>query len=578
MYFQITQALKDFLKRVSPEAEDLEWVAPPTWEMGQLGLPLFGLAKELKTTPAKLASEWAEACQKLTLPEGVARVQAVGPYLNFHLNWEKVLREVQVASRLGTLFAPERVSESQRPVLLEYASPNLAKPLAFHHLRGTMVGHVLGNLLLFKGIPVIRYTYPGDMGAGFGQLCVGAEQLYGKNWRTKSYTIEELYQAYLHFQEHEENPKARAEAGQWAMKLETGDPQIRPFHDEVNRVTKAAFEETYKQLNVYFDVWDGEFNYANQTDRLLRWLARVPGVKVGTSEGAKVLFFENDTLPSMILVKSDGSTVYLARDILSALHRLSTYHPSQLVYVVGSEQTLHMQQLQYLLSKAGVISSNPTDLLPDFEHVPYGLISLKGSKMSTRKGTGLLLEDVIQEASEEMKKRMGQKEFIENLEQMAKVMGVGAMIFGSLSHTVSKNMSFRWDDILNVEGDTGPYIYYAYARLAGILRKMKVKREDIPVPDAWVLPDEPQVFLQLIWQLLQFHTSIQKALDAKDPSVFSRYLLEMAKVTNGFYHHYPIKQEVHPQRQATLLWVASMAMEGLFSGARLLNMELLEAL
>jgi len=366
-----------------------------------------------------------------------------------------------------------------------------------------------------------------------------------------------------------------SESAKFTHDLEVKAEYLLSFHDEVLEVTKKEFEKIYRMLGVHFDIWDGEFNYANQNKEMLSVLSQTADVEIKESDGAKVAFFKEDVLPSLILIKSDGTSVYLARDILTANHRFKTYHPSKLIYVVGSEQSLHLKQLKFIMEGYWKSSqSNP----PDIIHVPYGLMSIEGMKMSTRKGRVLLLEDVIQEATDEMKKRMGEKTPISDLDVKARKLAVGAIIFGDLFQTISKNVKFSWDDILNVEGDTGPYIYYAYARLSGILRKMSLDRKNIHPPKSLNLSEKDQHINQLLFLVLEFDEIVKKCVQHNDPSFLSRYLLSFAKASNAFYHAYPIKKESDKDRQDMLLWMLTLVQHTLNSGAKLLNIELLDEL
>ncbi len=536
----------------------VEWIKPPKWELGHIGVPMFRFAKEKSCSPPELANQVVKEAKDL--PASVSELRAVGPYVNVFLNWEVLLKQTYSPD---VLLDPFDKKSDLSPILIEYSSPNLAKPLGIHHLRGTIIGHVLGNLYTYCGYSVIRYNYLGDMGSAFGRLCVGVRALYGDTWKTRQYSMDELYAAYVGYEDHADE----AAKGAFTKALEFKDESLIPFHDEVYKVTREAFEYVYEALGVHFDVWDGEFNYANQNKKLLPWLKKCKGISIVPSEGTQVLKFDNDEFPSLILIKSDKSSVYLVRDILSAQYRMNHYGVSKLLYVIGSEQSLHVKQLRKVLQCAKVLSH-------ELEHIPYGLMKISGLKMSSRKGTVVMLQDVISQATEEMKKRMGQKGEIPQLDRVAKEVGVGALIFGQLFHGIDRNVEFKWEDIFNVEGDTGPYVYYAYARLSGILRKLEL--EDVERPHTFRLPIKAEPIHQLLFQLMHFRVTAQRALS--DPSVFGRYLVELAKASNAFYHAYNISKETDANIRQTLLWVLKLAQSGLREGMKLLNMNALERL
>ncbi|MCW3489004.1 arginine--tRNA ligase [Dethiobacter alkaliphilus] len=536
-------------------ANDLE--TPPTPDMGDFAFPCFKLAKELRNAPPKIAAELAE---KLPASELLDRVEARGPYINFFCDRKMLaqltLDEVQTErEKFG-----QRNSGSGQTVVIDFSAPNIAKPFGVGHLRSTVIGNSLYRIHEALGYKSVGINHLGDWGTQFGKLIV-AYLKWGEDTRLEEDPITYLYELYVRFhREAEEKPALDEEARAWFKKLEDGDEQARQLWQRFRDLSLAEFKRIYNILGVHFDSYQGESYYNEMLDDTVRQVEAKDLTEV--SEGALIVNLEDSNMPPCLLRKQDGATLYATRDLCAAIYRHQMHDFSKMLYVVGADQALHFQQVFAVLKKLGY------EWADNCTHVPFGLIRFKEGKMSTRQGTLIFLEDVLNRATELAHQIIQEKNpQLENKDEVAKKVGIGAVIFGDLSNDRVKNIEFDWDKVLDFSGETAPYIQYSHARICSILRKAATW----PAPfDATLLvSDEEQLVLGTI---ARFSDAIARAADTLKPSVLARYLLDLAAAFNRFYHQCPVLNAEDDIRNARLALIDAVR-QVLVNGLYLLGIE-----
>ena len=528
----IEQALAGRLARLLPlEAAEVERLleTPPSPDVGDLALPCFTLAKALRRSPAQIAQEVAGSVE---LPDGVREARAAGPYLNFFLDrpacFERVLKSIR---RLGPAYG-EGTQGAGRTVVLEFSSPNIAKHLAIHHLPSAAIGMALYRLYRALGYSCVRINFLGDWGTGFGRLIAAAER-YGVE-DPATLTVSDLQDLYVRYsaeaEDSEELQDAAREAGR---RLEQGEPRAVALWQAFKAVSLAEFERVYKVLGIEFDLYTPESSFKDRLAPVLERLQR-EGVAV-ESEGALIVPLEDEGLPPCMVRRSDGASLYATRDIAAAEQRWDEYRFDRSIYVVGGEQTLYFQQLKAALRRMG------HEWADRMEHVSFGLIKFRDPETgqarvgSTRRGEVLLLEDVLAEALQRARAKVeeNRERFEEgaDLEALAAQIGIGAVIFSDLSVRRTRDVVFDWDRMLDFEGDTGPYVQYAHARLCSILRKAGQEVGDevdfarLALPEEWVL----------VRHLERLPQAIARAAAENEPSVIASYLLELCADFSSYY-------------------------------------------
>lgn len=552
---EIKTLLKKELKR------DIELETPPDSTLGDYAFPCFQLAKEFKKNPVQIAQDLAN---KLKKPAFVDKIEAKGPYINFFIN----------KSKLGEIILKQILKEKDKygseslgkgkTVAVEYSSPNIAKPFHIGHLRSTIIGQSIYLIHRFLGYKTIRLNYLGDWGTQFGKLIVAYLKWGDKNALKKD-PIKHLLSIYIKFNKEAEKKKELAdEAREWFKKLEQGNTEAIKLWAKFKHLSLDEFRRIYNLLNVEFDAYDGESFHKDKDKPILELLEKN---KIAIEDqGAFVVKLDELKIPALMLRKSDKTTTYASRDLGAAYYRLKTYKPEKLIYVVGTPQTLHFRQLFAVLDKLGLNHKK-------FVHAPFGQYLQDGKLMGTRKGNAVFMEEVLNKAVELALKTIEEKNpELKNKKDVAKKVGIGAVIFGDLMNDAIKDIEFNWDRILDFEGDTGPYLQYTYARAKSILRK--AKKLDLKKIKCELLEDA--VEKKLVMHISQFKESVLHACRDYKPHILAQYLLELGRTFNEFYHACPVLKEENKDLQKARLILVQCTSQVIKNGLGLLNVEVCE--
>ncbi|MGB4588096.1 MAG: arginine--tRNA ligase [Clostridiaceae bacterium] len=508
---------------------------PPRQEMGDYAFPCFQLAKSLRKAPNFIAGELKD---KLNIHE-IGRIDVMGPYVNFFLNKSVFLKDVvDEILREGDNYGKSDVGEN-RTVIVEFSSPNIAKPFHVGHLFTTVIGNSLSRIFKFEGYQTERINHLGDWGTQFGKLITGYERWIDKDKLVES-PIEELNRIYVKFHEEAEiDSSLNDEARMHFKNLEDGVQYEVELWKQFRDLSLKVFKEVYEELGVEFDSYTGESFYSDKMDDVVKLLDE-KGIMT-ESNGAKVVMLDEYNMPPTIIMKADGATIYATRDLAAAIYRKKTYDFYKNIYVVGTPQSLHFKQVFKTLELAGL------EWAKDCVHVGFGLVKFPGKMMSTRKGDVVLLDDLLKEAVETALKIIVEKNpNLKDKEEVAKKVGIGAIIFTYLKNSREKDIIFDWDEILSFDGETGPYVQYTYARAKSILRKNEIKDDAI-----LALLDSQEEF-ELAKTLNGFNDAVLVAIDKYEPSVVTRYVLQVAKDFNKFYNNCPINSAEEGIKQARL--------------------------
>ncbi|WP_077617190.1 arginine--tRNA ligase [Bacillus sinesaloumensis] len=498
---------------------------PKYQEQGDLAFPCFTLAKKYRKAPVVIAQEIAASLRNPLFEKVVPE----GPYVNCFLNKQEVSKHIlQTILTKGEKYGSHRIGKGEI-ITIDFSSPNIAKPFSMGHLRSTVIGNALAKIAEKCGYQPIRINHLGDWGTQFGKLIV-AYKLWGNKEAVKANPISELLRLYVHFHsEAEFNPDLENEARKWFKQLEEGNEDAlnlwRWFRDE----SLKEFSRIYSLLDVEFDSYNGEAFYNDKMEMTVEMLHEKK--LLFESEGAEVVDLSEANLPLCLIRKSDGATLYATRDVTAAIYRQDNYKFKKAVYVVGHEQSLHFKQIFLVLEKMGY------EWAKDMVHVPFGFILKEGKKMSTRKGKIVLLEEVIREAIELAKHNIEVKNpRLEHKEEIAKMVGVGAIIFHDLKNERLNNIEFSLEEMLKFEGTTGPYVQYTHARASSILRKAELTGDETNGLDdahGWAV----------VKLLMEFPTIIQRSMQLYEPSVIAKYIIDLAQEFNRYYSHVKVLNE-----------------------------------
>lgn len=515
---------------------------PPDSQLGDFALPCFVLARRLKNAPGTIAVELANQAADNSLFE---RVSAAGPYVNFVINRALLARDV-LGSILQTRGKYGDTKQGKgKVIVIDYSSPNIAKPFSVGHLRSTVIGAALARLYQSQGYEVVGINHLGDWGTQFGKL-IAAYSKWGDERALNAGPIDHLFELYVRFhKEAEADPALEQEGRQWFKRLEDGDGAAVELWRRFRDLSLKEFERIYELLGVQFTHYQGESFYNDMLRQVIEEI-KDKGL-TRESEGALVVDVGDD-MPPCMLKKQDGATLYATRDISAAIYRQQQYGFDKLLYLVAADQSLHFKQVFAVLEKMGYRWASRC------EHIPFGLIKFKEGKMSTRHGKVILLEEVLNRAIELSLAIIEEKNpALKNKEEVANQVGIGAVLFGDLVNDRIKDVEFDWDRILDFAGDTAPYIQYAHARICSILRKQTCEYGQIR-GDLYTA-DEEQT---LIIGLARFPAVIKRALELNKPSVLARHLLDLARDFNHFYHACPVLQATGEMRQARLVLILAV--------------------
>ena len=508
---------------------------PKSSDLGDIAFPAFSLAKVERKAPQAIAADIVEKIDTTHFD----KVVATGPYVNFFLNKAEISGQViKEVVKEGADYGQQNEGKGEN-VTIDLSSPNIAKPFSVGHLRSTVIGDALSNIFRKMGYNTIKINHLGDWGKQFGLLMV-AYKKWGSKEAVEANPIDELLQLYVRINAEIENDPALDDEGRlWFKKLEDGDPEATELWQWFRDESLVEFNRIYELLGVEFDSLNGEAFYNDKMDEGIKILEEKGLLE--ESKGASIVNLDDVNLPPAMIKKSDGATLYITRDIATAMYRARTYNFVKSIYVVGQEQSNHFRQLKAVLKKMGF------DWSDDMTHVDFGLVTKNRQKLSTRKGNIILLEPTLQEAISRAKSQIEDKNpELENKEAVAHAVGVGAVKFYDLKTDRRNGYDFDLEAMVSFEGETGPYIQYAYARIQSILRKADF------TPDAnadYRLNDAES--WEIIKLLQDFSRVVKRAADNYEPSLIAKYAISLAQAFNKYYAHTRILDE-SPERDSRL--------------------------
>ncbi|MBQ8952041.1 MAG: arginine--tRNA ligase [Eubacterium sp.] len=514
---------------------------PPKPELGDFAFPCFRLAKVMHKAPNLIAGELAEKIKS----DAIDRIDVAGAYLNFYMNKDFYLKSmIEKISKENFGASDEGKGKT---ICIDYSSPNVAKNFHVGHLRTTFIGNSLYKIYDKLGYKVERINHLGDWGTQFGKLIV-AYKRWGSEEAVKEKGIEELMRIYVLFHEEaDKDPALEDEARAWFNKMENGDEEALSIWRWFLDISLEEFKRIYALLGMEFDHYTGESFYIDKADAVVEDLKNAN--LLTDSEGAKIVdLSEYDMAPCLIL-KKDGSTIYATRDLAAVKYRKETFDFFKCLYVTGQEQKLHFKQVFKVVELLG--NEWAKDSLV---HIPYGLVSLGGEKLSTRGGNVIYAEDILREAIAKIRSTIDEKNpDLKDKDEVSRIVGVGAVIFNDLYNQRIKDVSFNWSHILSPEGETGPYVEYTYARCSSILRNASDYKFSTDI-DYSVLAD--QASIDLIKALNEFPNIVKSASETYEPHIVARYAIAVAQAFNKFYHDNKVLVEETDIRNARLLLVS----------------------
>ena len=528
---------------------------PKSSELGDIAFPAFSLAKTERKAPQIIAADIAEKIDTAHFD----KVVATGPYVNFFLSKSEISGQViKEVIKDGADYGQQNEGNNQN-ITIDLSSPNIAKPFSVGHLRSTVIGDALSNIFRKIGYNTIKVNHLGDWGKQFGLLMV-AYKKWGSQEAVEANPIDELLKLYVRINAEIENDPSLDEEGRlWFKKLEDGDPEATELWQWFRDESLTEFNRIYELLGVEFDSLNGEAFYNDKMDEGIQILEEKGLLQ--ESKGASIVDLEDFNLPPAMIKKSDGATLYITRDIATAIYRARTYNFVKNVYVVGQEQANHFRQLKAVLKKMGF------DWSDDMIHVDFGLVTKNRQKLSTRKGNIILLEPTLLEAISRAKSQIEAKNpDLENKEAVARAVGVGAVKFYDLKTDRRNGYDFDLEAMVSFEGETGPYIQYAYARIQSILRKANFQ----PDAEATYSLNDPESW-EIIKLLQDFGRVVKRAADNYEPSLIAKYAISLAQAFNKYYAHTRILDEC-PERDSRLALSYSTAVV-LKEALRLLGVE-----
>ena len=528
---------------------------PKSSELGDIAFPAFSLAKTERKAPQIIAADIAEKIDTAHFD----KVVATGPYVNFFLSKAEISGQViKEVIKDGADYGQQNEGNNQN-ITIDLSSPNIAKPFSVGHLRSTVIGDALSNIFRKIGYNTIKINHLGDWGKQFGLLMV-AYKKWGSQEAVEVNPIDELLKLYVRINAEIENDPSLDEEGRlWFKKLEDGDPEATELWQWFRDESLTEFNRIYELLGVEFDSLNGEAFYNDKMDEGIQILEDKGLLQ--ESKGASIVDLEDFNLPPAMIKKSDGATLYITRDIATAIYRARTYNFVKNVYVVGQEQANHFRQLKAVLKKMGF------DWNDDMIHVDFGLVTKNRQKLSTRKGNIILLEPTLLEAISRAKSQIEAKNpDLENKEAVARAVGVGAVKFYDLKTDRRNGYDFDLEAMVSFEGETGPYIQYAYARIQSILRKANFQ----PDAEATYSLNDPESW-EIIKLLQDFGRVVKRAADNYEPSLIAKYAISLAQAFNKYYAHTRILDE-SPERDSRLALSYSTAVV-LKEALRLLGVE-----
>lgn len=554
----VATCLKEHIEELTLEEITALIEVPPNKDMGDFAFPCFKLAKVFRKAPNMIAAELSE---KIEAKGVISNVTPLGGYINFFVNKsqlaETVIKDV--------LTKKEKYGHSDlgkdKTIVIDFSSPNIAKPFHIGHIRTTVIGNALYKIYDSQGYNTVRINHLGDYGTQFGKLIV-AFKLWGNKEAVEANPIPELLKLYIQFHdEAEKHPEMEDEARAWFTKLENGDKEAKELWQWFRDESLKEFARVYDLLDIEFDSYNGESFYSDKMDRVID-IIKDKGL-LQESQGTNIVDLEEYNMPPALITKNDGSTLYMTRDLAAALYRKENYDFEKCIYVVGSQQSLHFQQLFKVLELVGF------EWAKDMVHVPFGMVALEEGTMSTRKGRVVFLEDVLKQAIEKTKETMLAKNpNALNVDEIAKQVGIGAVVFQELSNSRIKDYTFSWSRTLSFEGETGPYVQYTHARCCAVLRKAE---EEVTTDINYELLNDVDS-AEVLKVIASFNKTILNAMRKNEPHIITRFVLDLAQAFNKFYHDNSILVEDAELRKARLALVCATR-QALENGLKLLGMQ-----
>lgn len=495
---------------------------PPKPEMGDFAFPCFRLAKTMHKAPNMIAADIKEAIGDV---DYLDRIEVKGAYLNFFVKTEVFVKSMIEAANSEN-FGGSDIGEGKN-ICLDYSSPNVAKNFHVGHLRTTIIGNSLYKIFSKLGYNAIRINHLGDWGTQFGKLIV-AYKAWGSKEAVEKDGISELMKLYVKFHEEaDKNPELVDEARAWFAKMEHGDEEALSIWQWFKDISLVEYKRTYDLLGVDFDYYLGESFYRDKCQEVVDKITEAGLLK--ESEGAMIVDLSEYDMAPCIITKKDGSSIYATRDLAAIFYRKKTYNFCKCLYVTGQEQKLHFAQVFKVVELLG--NEWAKDQLV---HIPYGLVSLEGAKLSTRNGNIIYAEDILHDAIEKSLEIITEKNpNLENKEEVAKMVGVGSVLFNDLYNQRIKDVSFSWDKVLNFDGETGPYVQYTHARCSSVVRLAENFDPSNEV-DFSVITEPDAIFL--LKEINRFPKVVLDAADKYEPSIVARFAVDVAQAFNKFYN------------------------------------------
>lgn len=518
---------------------------PKHQHLGDIAFPCFTLAKKFRQAPQQIAQSIAEKIEHPFIQE----VQVVGGYINFFVNQAAVTQQV-LTDIVGKSDNYAQLEKNGQRVVIDFSSPNIAKPFSMGHLRSTVIGNALANIAQKNGYTTIRVNHLGDWGTQFGKLIV-AYHMWGSKEAIDKAPIQELLKLYVKFHdEAEQNETLNADARAAFKALEDEDAEALALWEWFKNASLEEFKGIYEQLGITFDSFEGEAFYNDKMQAVVEEL--IVKQLLTVSDGAKVV--ELEEMPPCLITKQDGATLYATRDLAAAFYRKQQYTPERIFYVVGNEQSLHFKQVFNVIDKMGYPWAK------DLQHIPFGMMLKDGKKMSTRKGRVILLKDVLDEAIQTAKQNILDKNpALPNLEEVAQQVGVGAVIFNDLKNFRLNDIEFSLEQMMNFEGETGPYVQYTVARISSLLEKSAFTPANVVLKEL-----EEQAWSTIVC-LQDYPKAVQEAYEQADPSIVAKYVLQLARAFNKYYGNTKILVEdgARESRLVLCYCVAAVLKDGL---------------
>ena len=531
---------------------------PPDKKLGDYALPCFRLSKTLRRAPQMIASALAEKMSG----EEIDRVEVVGGYMNIFVSRGSLAEGIVKA----VLANPGRWGSSEvgkgKTVCLDYSSINIAKRFHIGHLSTTMIGHSLKRIYDFNGYTTVGINHLGDWGTQFGKM-ICAYKKWGNREEVEAGGVQAMVDLYVRFHaEAEKDPSLEDEGRAWFKKIEDGDPEAMEIFSWFKEVTLKDTQRVYDLLGVSFDSYNGEAFYNDKMGPVVDEL-REKGLLV-ESQGAQVVQLEEYGMPPALVLRSDGATLYITRDLAAAFYRHNTYHFDKCLYVVAYQQNLHFKQLFKILELMG------HDWYKGMEHVSFGMVSYEGRALSTREGYVVYLEDLLNKAIEKAREIIEEKSpNLPNKDEVARQVGVGAVVYFDLHNERIKDIDFRWERALSFEGETGPYVQYTHARCCSVLRKAQAYAD--VEPDYSVLCDDEA--LDVLMLISRFPEVVRKAMDQNEPSLITRHTTSLAQAYNKYYFEHRIMEENDPAGSAARVNLTDAVRDVIKTGLYLIGVE-----